>query len=364
MRPARGERLGSALALALLGLVAGCAQHAHVPATAPRGPLVGEAPAALDASALCGDWRHAVGDDEQALKHDAFPELSAEACFTEVRYIGEQPHPQRVAPNCGYPRRRAETVERLLAEAARFEQSANTGRSSGGPYWQACELDPEVRRATALHNAGTLRALANHLRGGARYPYSAVSTFGYGNRRQEKSRLNRWRLGEPCLQLDEWDLSLLELNRLRAARAAAAFHAHVAPVVTLSGGAVHSRLNESLMLHHLLTCRHGVPPHRTLLDPCARHTHENLRNTGGLVVSLGGRTAYIVISGLQVGYLQEWSLFDFLGSSLDARSLRDFGFLPGAWRQASTGLDAGFWYTPYRFWAGPTDEVRNLTCVR
>ncbi len=364
MREVRGGWLRSALAAALLGLAPGCAQHAQVPASTPRGPLVGEAPPELDANALCEDWRRAVGGDEHALEHDAFPELSADACFTRVRYVEEHPHPDPVAAPCGYPRRHEPTVEHLLAEAARFEQLANSGASSGGPYWQGCDLDPDVRRATALHNAGTLRALATHLESGARYPYSAVSTFGYGSPRQEKSRLSRWRLGGRCLQLDEWDLSLLDLNRLRAGRAAAAFHAHVAPVVTLSGGAVHSRLNESLMLHHLVTCQHGVPADRTLLDPCARHTHENLRNTGGLVVSLGGRAAYIVLSGLQVGYLQEWSLFDLLGSSLDARSLRDFGFLPGSWRQASTGLAAGFWYTPYRFWAGPTDEVRDLTCVR
>jgi len=364
MREARGAWLRSALLAALLVLAAGCAQHAAVPASTPRGPLVGEAPETLDVRTLCGDWQQAVGDDEHALQHDAFPELSPDACFTRVRYVGEQPHPDPVTPECGYPRRGEPTIEHLLAEAERFERAANVSIPHDGPYWQSCELDPETRRATARHNARTLRTLADHLRSGKRYPYSAISTFGYGNRRQDGSRLNRWRLGMPCLQLDEWDLSLLDLNRLRAARAAAAFHAQVAPVVTLSGGAVHSRLNESMMLHHLVTCQHGVPPSRTLLDPCAQHTHENLRNTGGLVVSLGGREAYIVISGLQVGYLQEWSLFDLLGSSLDARSLRDFGFLPGSWRQASTGLDAGFWYTPYRFWAGPTDQVRNLTCVR
>jgi hypothetical protein len=364
MLKARGGRLCSGLAAALLGLSGGCAQHAQVPASSPRGPLVGEAPAELDQSALCGEWQRAVGDDEHALEHDAFPELSADACFTKVSYDEEHPRPEPMAPNCGYPRRQQPTVDHLLAEATRFEQWADAHPSRHGPYWQSCELEPERRRAVARHNARTLRALAAHLGSGKRYPYSAIPTFGYGSRRQSGSRLNRWRLGMPCLQLDEWDLSLLELNRLRAARAAAAFRAQVAPVVIVSGGAVHSRLNESVMLHHLVTCQHGVPPDRTLLDPCARHTHENLRNTGGLVVSLGGREAYIVLSGLQVGYLQEWSAFDLLGSSLDARSLRDFGFLPGSWRQASSGLDAGFWYTPYRFWAGPTDAIRNLTCVR
>jgi hypothetical protein len=35
----------------------------------------------------------------------------------------------------------------------------------------------------------------------------------------------------------------------------------------------------------------------------------------------------------------------------------------GSWRQASIGIDAGFWFTPYRFWAEPKDGLGGMTCV-
>ena len=48
----------------------------------------------------------------------------------------------------------------------------------------------------------------------------------------------------------------------------------------------------------------------------------------------------------------------------DQRSLRDFGYLVGAWRQASVGMEAGFWFTPYRFWAEPEPGLGGWSCVR
>jgi hypothetical protein len=36
--------------------------------------------------------------------------------------------------------------------------------------------------------------------------------------------------------------------------------------------------------------------------------------------------------------------------------------LIGSWRQASVGINAGFWYTPYRFWADPRHH--DFSCTR
>ena len=83
---------------------------------------------------------------------------------------------------------------------------------------------------------------------------------------------------------------------------------------------------------------------------------------GSLIEAVAGRTAYMVTDDLfQATYLQEWTLFDLFGGSVDQRALRDWGYLIGSWRQASVGIDAGFWYTPYRFWADPT--LRDFSCV-
>src|SRR6185369_7709359 len=138
-----------------------------------------------------------------------------------------------------------------------------------------------------------------------------------------------------CPRDPEPDVNVFGVNVVRAGRAAEAFFGGVAPVITVSGGAVHSRLNESFLLDYLLTCRLGVRPDAVLLDPCADHTHTNVRNTGRLVRALAGRTAYVVTDdGLQAGYLQEWTAFDLVGGSIDQRALRDWGYLVGSFRQA------------------------------
>jgi hypothetical protein len=160
------------------------------------------------------------------------------------------------------------------------------------------------------------------------------------------------------------DLERLGVNVVRAKRAAEAFHAGVAPFVSVSGGAVHSTAYEAFLLMNLLTCRFDVPPDRVLLDPCADHTHTNVRNTGALVEDVGGRFAYIVTDDfMQSRYLEEWSVFDLILGGIDERSLRDFGYLLGSWRRASIGMHAGFWFTPYRFWAEPAHGLGSFSCV-
>lgn len=119
------------------------------------------------------------------------------------------------------------------------------------------------------------------------------------------------------------------------------------------------------MAGHLAHCEGGVPEDRILYDPCADHTHTNFRNTSALLTGMGARFAYLVSDDfLQSKYMQEWTIFDLIGGSIDQRSLRDFGYLVGAWRQASRGMDAGFWYTPYRFWAEPRSGHGSFTCTR
>jgi hypothetical protein len=180
-----------------------------------------------------------------------------------------------------------------------------------------------------------------------------------------KSALVDWRPGQACPALSKREMSLFSLNIVRAGRAAEAQLAGVAPVMTVSGAAVHSPLTEAFLLYYLATCRFGVREDAVLLDPCADHTHTNLRNTGGLVADLGGRTAYLVTDdGLQAAYLQEWTTFDLIGGSIDQRSLRDWGYILGSWRQASTGMDAGFWFTPYRFWAEQRPGLGAFRCSK
>ena len=355
----------AAVPLAIAAALVGCAYHAPLPHNAPVDASGGHAPPAFDAGLACSDWAHAVGPGgDAALEHDSFPELDpARSCFVAVRYGPEGPRADPVPAGCGYPPGDAVSAE-LALRAAEYERIAD-GEGSAPPMELACALPDEVRRAAARTNARTLRALSHRLAGRAPYPYASVSTFGFGHRAQGASALLPFRPGDVCPQLDEHEMALFGVNVVRARRAAEAYAAGVAPVVTVSGGAVHSPLYEAFLPDYLLTCRLGVPDTAVLLDPCADHTHTNVRNTGALVRMLGARTAYLVTDdGLQAGYLEEWTLFDVVGGSIDQRSLRDFGYLLGSFRRASVGLDGGYWYTPYRFWAEPERGLGGFTCIR
>jgi hypothetical protein len=79
---------------------------------------------------------------------------------------------------------------------------------------------------------------------------------------------------------------------------------------------------------------------------------------------MGGRAAYLLTDDfLQSEYFQDSTGFELLLGSIDQRSLRDWGYVLGSWRQASIGIKAGFWFTPYRFWAEPRDALGSATCV-
>jgi hypothetical protein len=350
------------LAALALGL-AGCIVHASPPSHSPRDARGGHAPPGFDAAHACGDWQTAAHGDEAALHHDSFPELDpARSCFVPVRYGPSGPRADKVPPGCGYPRGEA-TFAALARAAERYERIA-ADEHERLPIDLACTLSDEARRAAAAHNGRALRALAKRISGSTLYPYAAVSTFGFGHRDQATSPLASRLPGDACPRVRKRDTKTFGVNITRAGRAAEAYFSEVAPIITVSGGAVHSSFVEAFLLETVLACQLGVPEEAVLLDPCADHTHTNIRNSGALLRAIGGRTAYLVTDdGMQSGYLEEWTSFDLIGGSIDQRALRDFGYVLGSFRRASVGIEAGFWYTPYRFWAEPERGLGGFTCV-
>lgn len=334
-------------------LFAACVRHADTPAqTTPC--ACGAHELEIDRTRACGHWEEAV--PASARSHVTFPELDARSCFVRVRYSDGRAKPDPVPAGCGYPSGETSTIR--ARELARYDAIAG-GDEKSLPFDLSCSLPSAERILVARANAATLRRPTERT-----YAYAAVATFGYGAMQQLESGLSGWRPGDACPKLTTAQMQSLSANVTRAGRAAQAFHGGVAPVIIVSGGAVHSPLYEAYLLDYLLTCRFGVPADAILMDPCADHTHTNVRNTGGLIVALGGRSGYVVTDGLQAGYLQEWTLFDLIGGSIDQRSLRDWGYLLGSFRQASVGEEFGFWLTPYRFWAAPRDGLGSLTCDR
>lgn len=365
----KGAHTAALVAIAAGSVAGACAMRDPAPRHAPLDPSGGYAPLDFDTSVACDNWDLATTDFE-AKKHVCFPETSPAGCYVPVDYaLGPERIENAYAPRegCGYPR--PDTREKLLARAAVYEKIAARGDIPPGaraPLEIACELPREVRRRAAAQNGRALRSYAESLGDDeAVYPYAIAATFGYGAGRHGASKLLGWAPGDACRTVDDGDRALLDVNVQRAARIAEAYRAGVAPFVSTSGGAVHSPLVEAFMLAHLASCDGGVPIDRVLVDPCADHTHTNIRNTGALVVGIGARTAYVVTDdGIQSDYLQEWTAFELIGGSIDQRARRDFGHLVGAWRQASRGgMSAGFWFTPYRFWAEPENGLGSFHCV-
>lgn len=352
--------------LPLLALLFACSAPATPPTETPDEAAIGRCRAGFDTAKACGEWEDAVASCEgDANTHTSFPQLSEVGCHVPVHYDGELPRAGAVASGCGFPADRAATVTHLEREADRLAAIA-AGSSSELPMYLDCGLPANALKPAAMTNATTLRALARRLRQGSEvFAYSVAATFGYGHSVMSQSALVSWRPQDPCIALDKREMSYLSINTVRAARAAAAYHGGVAPVVSFSGSAVHATLYEAFMHMHLAVCRFDVPADAVLLDPCADHTHTNLRNTGSLVKSLGARTAYVVTDdGLQADYLQDSTPFSVIGGSIDQRAARDWGYLLGSWHQASVGIDAGFWFTPYRFWGEPLRGLGSFSCVR
>ena len=328
------------------------------------GPSGGYAPPDFDQASACRSWQWASSDAE-ANKHASFPDRVPIACFAEVDY-GEGGEITRVGPlakSCAYPK--PSDADDIRARALVYERVARGDFSGKLPLELACELPAEVRKRAAAANARTLESFAASVdQGSERYPYALAGTFGFGHADQNRSQLLRWLPGDECVELDEAQHRMLSVNVIRAGRVAEAWRAGVAPLVSVSGAAVHGRLIEAFMLGHLAVCDGGVPPDRMLYDPCADHTHTNVRNTGAIMSGFGARTAYLVTDDfIQSDYMQDFVWFESIGGSIDQRALRDWGYLVGSWRQASRGIAAGFWYTPYRFWAEPAAGLGSFSCV-
>ena len=349
-------RLGIIVVLGVLG----CGMREPVPAfsadDARFGRLAGKGEPPSHAR-MCGSWlTSVVGRDEWTITHVSFPETNVQsACFTPVRHDGRTVSAGAPPRGCSFPA--ANGRARLEALADELDALADDAPSKLFP----CSLTLDQRSTARRQNVRALRAIARDARA---YPYSAVVVPGHGVLEQNDTALARFLPGHTCKDLADGDLGRLGALPFRTARAADALRGGVAPVAIVSGGAVHSRVIEAFAMMQLLECREQIAPERIMVEPCAEHTHTNLRNSGRWMHAMGARAAYLLTDDwLQSTYLQDATGFEYLMGTPDQRSLRDWGYVMGSWRQASVGIDAGFWFTPYRFWAEPKDGVGGMTCV-
>lgn len=356
----RVRPLTALLPVVLPALVA-CGYREPVPPTWGRDARFGrlggdgEPPAKAE---VCRDWSGTVTKrDGYAATHRSFPETNMRAaCFTPVTHVGRDVHVGATPRGCGYPDSPAR--DRLKLVADELDALAATGAPSA---FIPCSLTTEQRRAAYRQNAEALRALAALENA---YPYAAVVLPGHGLIEQEQIAFSGLLPDRNCAPFADADLPRFGNMAARAAIGADAVRGGAAPAVIASGGAVHSRVVEAFALMHLLVCREHIPANRIILEPCADHTHTNLRNSARWLDAIGARAAYLLTDdGIQANYFQDWTGFELILGSIDQRSIRDWGYVIGSWRQASIGVTQGFWFTPYRFWAEPRDGLGSLTCV-
>jgi DUF218 domain. len=164
--------------------------------------------------------------------------------------------------------------------------------------WDAAQLEPLIE----LENKKAYEAVKST--DFASYPYSLLLTLGAGPEVY----------GQP----------ISPGGMLRARMAARSYFEKLAPFIVLSGGKVHpykTRFIEAIEMKKYLIEVMGVPEEAILIDPHARHTTTNLRNTARILLNYGFPK-------------DKWAIVNSSKAHIDAvekmgdRCMRELGYVP------------------------------------
>lgn len=139
-----------------------------------------------------------------------------------------------------------------------------------------------------------------------RYPYSVILVPGFGP--------------------EEADVPLSPLAKLRNDLAVRRYRQGLAPLIVVSGGNVHPHqtlYNEAEEMKRDLIQRLGVPEQAILIEPHARHTTTNFRNTARLIFRYGippDQPALVTTTQYQSHYITD--------QGLDERCEEELGYVP------------------------------------
>ncbi len=177
----------------------------------------------------------------------------------------------------------------------------------------------------------------------ARYEPLAENENGAARARMATIDWSAYRFGAivvPGQGPEDPDIELSPLGAQRCDVAVERWRAGLAPFLVTSGGHVHpdrTRYSEALEMKRYLMEHHGVPEDAIFVDPYARHTTTNIRNTTRMLLHYGlpPDTAVLVTSDVGQSWYMAWLL--------KPRCERELGYVP--WRGAAS--------------LGPTDS-----CIR
>jgi hypothetical protein len=145
------------------------------------------------------------------------------------------------------------------------------------------------------------------------------------------------------------------MGHIRLARAADLFARGLAPFIIVSGGNVHPNrtpFNEAIEMKRLLVAQYGVPAGRILIEPHARHTTTNLRNTARLLFAAGfptNRPSLVVTDPITAEYIGSPALLE--------RTVKETGVLPGHLTGAQTAFAFDFRPDLAAFHVDPLDPL-------
>jgi hypothetical protein len=128
----------------------------------------------------------------------------------------------------------------------------------------------------------------------------------------------------------------------------------LAPFIVVSGGHVHpfkTPFNEAVEMKKYLVQKLGVPDDAVFIEPHARHTTTNLRNTNRLLYRFGiptDKPVLIVTDSSQSSYIVK---------GMDKVALRDLGYLPYERISRINDKETSYYPTKFSFRLNPADPL-------
>lgn len=144
-------------------------------------------------------------------------------------------------------------------------------------------------------------------------------------------------------------------GKLHVKVAAQRYFDGLAPFVIVSGAAVHpreTRTVEAIEMRRALIERYGVPAHAIVIEPYARHTTTNLRNSARLLMSMKAPMNRDTLVLSDPGHI------DAVGSpGFIARNQRELGYQPGKVGERTSPFDIVFRPSPDSARIDPLDPL-------